>query len=182
VTNPELVVADEAVSALDVSIQAQVLNLLKDLQGKFNLTYIFVAHDLSVVEYISDRVAVMYLGQIVELSETRILFRNPLHPYTEALLSSVPRPDPNQKRSPLQLKGEVPNPSNPPSGCAFHPRCPYAQKICTEDRPSLQILDGSRQVACHFADNLKLVGVPEIASGQHKPPLSEIEIAAFKGA
>jgi peptide/nickel transport system ATP-binding protein len=160
VTNPELVIADEAVSALDVSIQAQVLNLLKDLQDQFNLTYIFVAHDLSVVEYISDRVAVMYLGQIVELSETEPLFREPFHPYTEALLSAVPRPDPARKRAPLQLQGEVPNPANPPEGCAFHPRCPYAQARCRAERPMLRKISASRSVACHYAEDLSLKGVP----------------------
>lgn len=163
VTNPELVIADEAVSALDVSIQAQVLNLLKDLQDQFNLTYIFVAHDLSVVEYISDRVAVMYLGQIVELSKTELLFRTPLHPYTEALLSAVPRPDPRQKRAPLQLEGEVPNPANPPNGCAFHTRCPYAQAKCRTERPALRQVAPERSVACHFAEDLVLRGVPSAA-------------------
>lgn len=180
VTNPGLIVADESVSALDVSIQAQVLNLLKELQQSFDLTYIFVAHDLSVVEYISDRVAVMYLGQIVELADTAELFRQPAHPYTEALLSSVPRPDPERKRSKLRLKGEVPNPSNPPSGCRFHPRCPYAKDICRQVVPKLEKLPDGRAVACHFAKELSLKGVSDAKAVPYRVPFADDEIASFK--
>lgn len=182
VTNPALVIADEAVSALDVSIQAQVLNLLKQLQTDLDLTYVFVAHDLSVVEYIADRVAVMYLGQIVELAATDALFRKPLHPYTEALLSSVPRPDPSRKRSKLRLAGEVPNPSNPPGGCRFHPRCPYAKDICRQTVPNLRKVNSGREVACHFAEELDLLGVPEVRTEPYRVPLSENTVKEFSGS
>lgn len=155
-TSPNLVVADEPVSALDVSIQAQILNLLQDLQEQFNLTYLFVAHDLSVVEHITDRVAVMYVGKIVELAETESLYQTPKHPYTEALLSAVPKPDPRQRDEPIILRGEVANPANPPSGCYFHPRCNYAQDICKSKRPKLEEIEPGRFVACHFASELQL--------------------------
>jgi peptide/nickel transport system ATP-binding protein len=159
-TSPNLIVADEAVSALDVSIQAQILNLLQDLQERFKLTYLFIAHDLSVVEHITDRVAVMYVGKIVELGETESLYLNPKHPYTEALLSAVPKPDPRLKERPIILQGEVANPASPPSGCYFHPRCNYAKEICRTTPPALAELAGGRLVACHFADELQLQGVP----------------------
>ena len=161
VTNPKLIVADEPVSALDVSIQAQILNLLQDLQEQFHLTYLFVAHDLSVVEHITNRVAVMYVGKIVELAETEALYLNPKHPYTEALLSAVPKPDPRSKAEPIILKGEVANPADPPPGCYFSPRCKYAQDICKAKTPSLKEVTPGRLVACHFADELKLQGVLE---------------------
>lgn len=152
--NPEFIVADEPISALDVSIRAQILNLMVDLQQKFGLTYLFIAHDLSVIKHISDRVAVMYLGRIVELAEKNELFSRPLHPYTQALLSSVPIPDPEVKRDRLILKGEVPSPINPPSGCRFHPRCRYAKDVCSKDAPEFrEVLDG-HFVECHFALNL----------------------------
>jgi peptide/nickel transport system ATP-binding protein len=153
---PQLIVADEPVSALDVSIQAQVINLLEDLQGEFGLTYLFIAHDLSVIKHISNRVAVMYLGKIVELAETEELFSNPKHPYTEALMSAVPIPDPDYKVGRIILTGDVPSPVNPPSGCYFHPRCRYAREICKTEPPAYRELGGEHFVTCHLADSLDL--------------------------
>lgn len=154
--DPELILADEPVSALDVSIQAQVMNLLQDLQEQFGLTYLFIAHDLSIIKYISDRVAVMYLGKIVELAETEALFLEPKHPYTEALMSAVPVPDPDYKLEQILLEGDVPSPLNPPAGCYFHPRCRYAKDICQNESPQYRDLGGEHFASCHFADSLDL--------------------------
>lgn len=159
--NPELIVADEPVSALDVSVQAQILNLLAELRKKYELSYIFIAHDLSVVEHISDRVAVMYLGKIVEISEAQTLYQSPLHPYTEALISAVPLPDPKvqRERELIQLEGDVPDPSQPPTGCHFHPRCRYATDICKVEIPELREIRPRVKVACHLSETLDLQGV-----------------------
>ena len=157
--NPKLIICDEPVSALDVSIQAQVLNLLEDLQKDLDLTYIFVAHDLSVVEHISDRVAVMYVGRLVESAATEKLYYTPLHPYTEALMAAVPKPDPRKRDRPIKLPGEVASPANPPSGCYFHPRCRYAKDICSQETPPLVEVEPEHFAACHFAGQLKLRGV-----------------------
>ncbi|QNG62035.1 ATP-binding cassette domain-containing protein [Bacillus sp. PAMC26568] len=147
--NPKLIVADEPVSALDVSIQSQVINLLQDLQKQFQLTYLFIAHDLSVVKHISDRIGVMYLGRMVELAEKKQLFESPKHPYTQALLSAVPIPNPLVKKNRIVLQGDVPSPANPPSGCTFHPRCSACMDICRTEKPVLRELNG-HHVACHL--------------------------------
>lgn len=158
VVQPQFVVCDEPVSALDVSIQAQILNLLMDMQKEFGLTYLFVAHDLSVVEHVSDRVAVMYLGRLVEVASTSALFYQPLHPYTEALMSAIPALDPDDVMKPVILEGEIPSPANPPTGCHFHPRCPYAQAVCKQDVPEWKEYRPGHFAACHFADQLSLKG------------------------
>jgi peptide/nickel transport system ATP-binding protein len=157
--NPRLVICDEPVSALDVSIQAQTLNLLQDLQKDFNLSYIFVAHDLSVVQHISDRVAVMYVGKVAEIAGAEALYSNPLHPYTEALLSAVPKADPQYQSKRIIMQGDVADPSNPPSGCYFHPRCRYAKDICKQKAPEFREVKPDHWASCHFAEELKLEGI-----------------------
>lgn len=159
--NPRIVIADEAVSALDVSVQAQILNLLQDLQAEFHLTYLFVAHDLSVVEYLSDRVAVMYVGKLVELGTTAQIFAEPKHPYTEALLSAVPKPDPRLRDTGarIRLTGDVADNAHPPSGCYFHPRCRYCQDRCKVEEPAFHDIGQGRRSACHFVQELQLNGV-----------------------
>ena len=167
---PKLVIADEAVSALDVSVQAQILNLLAELQTEFQLTYIFISHDLSVVEYVADRVAVMYVGKLVEVASTQAIFVTPRHPYTEALLSAVPKPDPLLKTKRIILEGDVADPSHPPAGCYFHPRCRFAQERCRTEPPPLVEAAPGHWSACHFSKELSLTGIP---TSSEKQPLSK---------
>ena len=159
VIEPEFVVCDESVSSLDVSVQAEIINLLQDLQEELDLTYLFIAHDLSVVEHICDRIAVLYLGRIMELCDTESLFTKPLHPYTEALMSAIPQADPDEEMTPVFLEGEIPNPMNVPSGCPFHPRCHYCSDICKAVTPELKAVEEGRFAACHFSGTLRLKGV-----------------------
>ncbi|MDU0202389.1 MULTISPECIES: ABC transporter ATP-binding protein [Paenibacillus] len=161
-TNPKFIVCDEAVSALDVSVQAQIINLLQDLQEKLNLSYLFISHDLGVIQHISNRVGVMYVGKMVETAATKDLFAAPKHPYTEALLSAKPVPDPRKKSNRIILQGEVANPANPPSGCYFHPRCAYAKDICKKQAPEMKQVGDGHYAACHFAGELDLRGATSI--------------------
>ncbi|MCA9976554.1 MAG: ATP-binding cassette domain-containing protein [Anaerolineales bacterium] len=161
ITSPRMVVCDEAVSALDVSIRAQILNLLEELQADFNLTYLFISHDLSVIHHICDRIVVMYVGKVVEIADATELFVNPRHPYTEALLSAVPITNPRDRQAVgrIRLEGEIADPSNPPTGCYFHPRCKYAQERCKMETPPLRHLENEHFVACHFSEELELTNV-----------------------
>lgn len=152
--NPKLIIADEAVAALDVSIRSQVINLMMDLQKEHNLTYLFISHDLSLIKYISSRVVVMYLGKVVETARKKDLFDEPLHPYTKALMSAIPVPNPEFKKQRIILQGDVPSPVNPPSGCPFHPRCPVAKPICSKEKPELREIKPEHFVACHFPGSL----------------------------
>jgi peptide/nickel transport system ATP-binding protein len=157
--HPQIIICDEAVSALDVSVQAQIINLLKDLQAEFGFAYLFISHDLSVVEHMAKRVSVMYVGKLVEVAPTGALFKTPGHPYTEALLSAIPKPDPRRRLQRIILKGDVADPAHPPTGCYFHPRCDYAKDMCSQQAPELRDTGGDHWVACHFAGELALRGV-----------------------
>jgi len=170
ILNPKLIVCDEPVSALDVSVQAQIVNLLQDLQDEFRLTYLFIAHDMSVVRHISDRVVVMYAGRIVETSATEEVLSQPKHPYTETLLSAIPRPDPHYRSQRIITGGEAPDPANLPMGCAFHPRCRYAKDICKAETPALRPINSNHFASCHFADQLNLQGIPVIETNENGLP------------
>ncbi|MCG7393717.1 ATP-binding cassette domain-containing protein [Microvirga sp. ACRRW] len=171
--DPKLIIGDEPVSALDVSIQAQIINLLEDLKQRFGLTLVIVAHDLAVIRHMSDRVAVMYLGEIVELSETDELFDNPLHPYTQALLAAIPIPNPMNRQPKALLQGDVPSPAAPPSGCRFHTRCPHARPLCKEQHPALEAAPDGRKVACHFWREIQGAGAGSISAPSQSAALSK---------
>jgi oligopeptide transport system ATP-binding protein len=179
--NPELIICDEAVSALDVSIQAQIINLLQDLQERLGLVYLFIAHDLAVVKHISQRVAVMYLGRIVELADCDQIYANPLHPYTRALLSAIPSPSIGNSRARIILHGEIPSPVSPPTGCHFHTRCPYVQSRCKEEIPVLRNAEGGHVAACHFFETLPPLP-PETARGSNVSPAFARRLALFEQA
>jgi peptide/nickel transport system ATP-binding protein len=171
--DPKLIIGDEPVSALDVSIQAQIINLLEDLKDRFGLTLVIVAHDLAVIRHMSDRVAVMYLGEIVELSDTDSLFDNPLHPYTQALLAAIPVPSPTNRQPKALLHGDVPSPAAPPSGCRFHTRCPHARAVCKEQHPALEEAPDGRRVACHFWREIQGAGAGSISAPPPSPALAK---------